>query len=62
MINGGGYGNPGCWAICLDAVCRCVEDGHGEFSTSEGVTQEHSNSKVEQNAFDEQFKKNPSYQ
>lgn len=61
MINGGYNGPKLCWAICLDAVCRCVEDGYGEFSTSAGVTQDHSNSKVEQNALDEHFKKNPSY-
>lgn len=60
MINGG-YGSSGCWAICLDAVCRCVEDGYGEFSTSEGITQDHSNSKVELSALDKEFKKNTGY-
>ena len=52
LINGG-YGRPNmCWAICLDAVCRCVEDGYGEFSTSEGVVKEHANSTVEVSALD----------
>lgn len=61
MINGGYGGSTFCWAICLDAVCRCVEDGYGEFSTSAGITQQHSDSKVESGALDKSTKDTPSY-
>lgn len=60
MINGG-YGSSGCWAICLDSVCRCVEDGYGEFSTSQGVIEQHSDTRVEENALDDEFEKNKGY-
>lgn len=58
MINGG---YSGCVAICLNSVCRCVEDGYGEFSSSKGVIEQHSDTTAEEAVFTETSNGKPSY-
>lgn len=61
LINGG-YGNiTRCLAICFDAICRCVEDAYGEFSTSEGITKEQANSSDTDVSLLDQATKMPTY-
>lgn len=60
MINGG-YGGPGCVVICSDSICRCVEDGYGGYSTSQGVIEQHSDTKAEKALSDDVFEKNNGY-
>lgn len=44
----GGAGSGGiCWAICLDTVCRCVENDSGNFDTSERIAESNSDSKAQ---------------
>lgn len=59
MINGG---YSGCVSLCLNSVCRCAEDAYGEFSSTEGVIERHSDTTVDKDASDEATKGGqPSY-
>lgn len=44
MINGG---YSGCVGVCFESVCRCAEDAYGEFYSTEGVIEQHSNTDAE---------------
>lgn len=56
----GGYDVNICVSICMDAVCKCLEDSNGNFPISEGTIETYMTTNMTERGYSELSVKSPS--